>query len=131
MTPCFRNDQETAGAVLGVVATALVLALGVLGAASLGAQELETLDFVNGRWFDGKSFQEGRYYSVEGVLRSETDDAADRTIDLEGAWVVPAFGEAHNHNIADADGLDGTLRRYLREGVFYGESRSPSAATTS
>jgi hypothetical protein len=38
-------------------------------------------------------------------------------IDLHGGYVVPAFGEAHNHNAVVSD--TGIAHRYLRAGIFY------------
>ena len=84
----------------------------------------ETLAFEGGRWFDGESFRKTRFYSVDGVLRTDRPETVDRRIDLGGTWVVPAFGEAHNHNVADADGFEAVVRRYLREGVFYVKTMS-------
>jgi hypothetical protein len=42
-------------------------------------------------------------------------------IDLAGRWIVPPFGEAHNHNIdySTPSRTDSLIRRYLRDGVFY------------
>ena len=68
----------------------------------LPAQEASTVAFVNGRWFDGRSFQTRTVYSVNGVLRFAEPQASGRTIDLSGAWVVAPFAEAHNHNIDGA-----------------------------
>ena len=121
-----RDSYRRAAAAVthALVATVLIVALAQSADAPLASQEPQTLAFINGRWFDGRSFHEDRYYSVQGVLRSAAPALVDRTIDLEGAWVVPAFGEAHNHNIADADGLDATLRSYLSEGVFYVKTMS-------
>jgi imidazolonepropionase-like amidohydrolase len=84
-------------------------------------QEASTVAFVNGRWFDGRSFQTRTVYSVNGVLRFAAPRAIGRTIDLEGAWIVPPFAEAHNHNIDGA--VEGralaALRQYAADGVLY------------
>ena len=55
--------------------------------------------FVNGRWFDGARFIEGKtWWSVEGVLREAHQGVADETIDLHGGYVIPPFAEAHTHD---------------------------------
>jgi hypothetical protein len=45
----------------------------------------------------------------------------DRTLDLARTWVVPPFGEAHNHNIDGAveERSRRAIDRYLADGVFY------------
>jgi hypothetical protein len=42
-------------------------------------------------------------------------------IDLASRWVVPPFGEAHNHNVdyTTLHRTDSLLARYLHDGVFY------------
>ena len=103
-----------------LVCSALAVLWLLQGAISAG----ETLLLVDGRWFDGQSFRKNRFFSVDGVLRSDAPGRVDRRIDLDGAFVVPAYGEAHNHNVADAEGFEVVVRRYLREGVFYVKTMS-------
>lgn len=43
----------------------------------------------------------------------------DSTLDLGGGFVVPPFGEAHNHNVEPIGPVDERLAAYLRDGVFY------------
>ena len=108
------------------LAHALVLALavgtsfGALPPAARAENPSPTYAFVNGHWFDGRGFVERTMYSVLGVLHPNRPFQVDSTVDLAGAWVVPAFGEAHNHNA----GMTGSnaaqvTARYLREGIFY------------
>lgn len=77
------------------------------------------LAFVGGRWFTGVSFEERTAYAVNGVLSFIRPARVDSTIDLAGGYVVPPFGEAHNHNVEDSSRVEGTIRRYLADGVFY------------
>src|SRR5262245_49887546 len=81
--------------------------------------------FVNGRWFDGKSFSSRTVYSVDRTFTSQKPAQVDRTLDLAGSWVVPPFGEAHNHNVGTGvEALDRqAIRRYLADGVFYVKSQ--------
>lgn len=76
---------------------------------------------VNGQWFNGTRFEARTVYSVDGRFTLERPIRVDSTIDLTGTWVVPPFGEAHNHNV---DGVvevrsRQALARYLADGVFY------------
>jgi imidazolonepropionase-like amidohydrolase len=76
---------------------------------------------VNGQWFDGRAFAARTVYSVNGRFSSRKPARVDTTVDLSGTWVVPPFGEAHNHNV---DGVvegrtRAALARYIADGVFY------------
>jgi imidazolonepropionase-like amidohydrolase len=99
----------------------LIVLMTLLFSSQLLPQEVSTIAFINGRWFDGQSFQARTAYSVNGVLRFTTPETIDRTIDLEGDWIVPPFAEAHNHNIDGA--VEGralaALRQYAKDGVLY------------
>jgi hypothetical protein len=77
------------------------------------------LAFDGGRWFTGTAFEERTAYAVDGVLTFEAPARVDSTIHLAGGYVVPPFGEAHNHNIEHSSGIGRTIRQYLRDGVFY------------
>src|SRR4051812_48908407 len=75
-----------------------------------------TSAFVNGRWFNGTAFVAATFYSVDGVLTSKPPAHVDDTFDLTGRFVVPPFGEAHNHN---GDGSAAIVQRYLKDGIYY------------
>ncbi|HEV2146989.1 MAG TPA: hypothetical protein VGR37_06285 [Longimicrobiaceae bacterium] len=77
------------------------------------------LAFVGGRWFTGTAFEERTAYAVDGVLTFEPPAHVDSTIHLAGGYVVPPFGEAHNHNVEHSPRIGRTVGRYLRDGVFY------------
>ncbi|MEX5215294.1 MAG: amidohydrolase family protein [Nitrospiraceae bacterium] len=75
--------------------------------------------FVNGRWFDGRGFQRATWYAVEGRFTQRPPVGVVETVDLAGAFIVPPFGEAHNHNVEGEWDLDSVAARYLRDGIFY------------
>lgn len=56
-------------------------------------------------------------YSVYGALSNRQPVPVDSVIDLQGGYVVPAFGEAHNHNAVASD--TGVSNRYLRAGIDF------------
>jgi len=77
--------------------------------------------FVNGNWFDGTSFVKRVFYSEDGVLESARPGRIDSVIDLGGKYVVPPFGEAHNHNV-EWYGEERFVRlrdKYLKDGIYY------------
>lgn len=75
--------------------------------------------FVNGRWFDGKGFVSATWYSEQGRLTRTAPKGLVETVDLSGLFLVPPFGEAHNHNVEGSWNLETVIDRYLRDGVFY------------
>src|SRR5207249_3852829 len=76
------------------------------------------LEFTNGRWFDGNVFREKTVYVVNGLISFHSARHFDRVIDLSGGFVVPPFGEAHNHNV-EPNKIDALIERYLQHGIFY------------
>jgi imidazolonepropionase-like amidohydrolase len=76
---------------------------------------------VNGQWFTGTGFEARTVYSVGGRFTSTKPARVDTTLDLAGTWVVPPFGEAHNHNVDGAveARTRQALARYVADGVFY------------
>jgi hypothetical protein len=74
--------------------------------------------WINGRWFDGASFQKRDMYTVGGRLTAKHPRGIDRTVDLDGGYVTPAFGEGHNHNIPFPNTAE-MIRTYLSQGIFY------------
>ena len=78
-----------------------------------------SIAFVNGRWFNGQAFEARTMYALQGVLRTSRPAAIDTTIDLQGKFVVPPFGEAHNHNIEGSSRTPQVLASYINDGIFY------------
>jgi imidazolonepropionase-like amidohydrolase len=91
----------------------------VLASPPVEPQSRQTVTaWTNGRWFDGTSFQRVNVYSLDDRLSLSPPASVDRTVDLGGAYVTPAFVEAHNHNIPGTTD-DAMIPRYLTEGIFY------------
>lgn len=78
-----------------------------------------TLAFAGGRWFTGSGFAARTVYAVDGVFADVAPTHIDSVVDLAGMFVVPPFGEAHNHNVESSARADALIARYLRDGVFY------------
>ncbi|HEX5703489.1 MAG TPA: amidohydrolase family protein [Pyrinomonadaceae bacterium] len=116
------------------LATAAAASVGMTTAAKMAGRRSvsKAYEFVNGRWFDGQGFKNSRFYSVDGVLRSEKPTRIDSVIDLAGKYVVPPFGEAHNHNIEYSGRIDEVIQKYLQAGIFYVKNPNslPTAKTS-
>ncbi len=79
----------------------------------------ERTAFINARVLEESTFV-SRPLVVEGGRIVDADPAsAGRHVDLAGAYLVPPFCEAHNHNLGSADENQATIDRYLKEGIFY------------
>lgn len=94
------------------------------GPESLSSSQ-QNLAFTGGYWFNGKGFagqpSRNHTYSVAGVFTSKKPARIDSVIDLKTWFIVPPFGEAHNHN-ADFSSEEQWTRIkeiYLRDGIFY------------
>jgi hypothetical protein len=86
-----------------------------------GQSSSKAYEFTGGRLFDGKSFNSQSFYSVNRSLTFKKPARVDNVIDLAGKYVVPPFGEAHNHNVDWADDAQFARikRMYLEDGIFY------------
>jgi hypothetical protein len=75
----------------------------------------------DGQWLGANGFERGTRYVVGARLTHQRPAHVDSVIDLAGRWIVPPFGEAHNHNVdyTTPRRTDSLLARYLRDGVFY------------
>jgi len=90
---------------------------------------LKSYEFINGLWFDGQKFRNQRFYSLGGFLTSRKPARIDSVINLTGKYVVPPFGEAHNHNIEYSERIDEVIRQYLQNGIFYVKNPNNLPAT--
>jgi hypothetical protein len=90
------------------------------------AQEVQQL--LNGHWYDGSGFVPREFYTIEGILREDYDGADARVVDLDGAYVVPGFGNAHSHGIGNNFSTESD--QFLRRGVFYVANPNSIASRT-
>jgi len=74
--------------------------------------------YENGRWYDGDTFVPKTFYVVDGMLRETAPDRVDQILDFDGQFVVPPYGEAHNHWL-EGDLVEMYVAHYLYRGVFY------------
>lgn len=77
--------------------------------------------FTHGRWFDGSNFRQREVFSVDGVLADHVSRPIDQTVDLRGGFVIPPFGDAHEHMFSNAGTLQAEIAMYLHDGIFYAQ----------
>ena len=106
-----------------LLATGLFAQLGMAraqdGAVSKPAAQPKTIQFLNGQWFNGKSFAPTTFYSVNGLLTRHKHSVVTETVDLHHGYVVPPFGDAHCHYFDDPSDVEARTRTYLTDGIFY------------
>jgi hypothetical protein len=108
------------------ICTSLALAITLAAcrphpSSAASATSQHTYELRNARWLDASGFQPGTRYVVGARLTHQRPSHVDSVIDLAGRWIVPPFGEAHNHNVdyTTPHRTDSLLARYLHDGVFY------------
>lgn len=111
------------------LAIAVCLCVAVLGCTPSSASRIPdpsspTIELRNGHWFDGERFVDRIMYSVGGYFSASRPARVDSVIDLQQGYVVPPFGEAHNHNVdaTNAAAAHAVIDKYLRDGVFYAQN---------
>lgn len=114
-----RRCAKVWGCLLTPVLLVLVATGCAGGAGTPPAPSGEHYAFVNGRWFDGEGFRPDTWYAVQGRLTRQSPSGPVETVDLNGLYIVPPFGEAHNHNVEGPWNVQAVARRYLQDGVFY------------
>lgn len=75
--------------------------------------------YVNGNWWQGSSFTSQTWYEEEGVLTQEPRSDVSKVIDLDDQYVVPPYGEAHNHNLQEGFLAKQFAEHYIKNGIFY------------
>jgi hypothetical protein len=80
------------------------------------------VEYRGGQWFDGSKFVRKTMYVADGVLHTRAPAQVDSVVDLAGGYVVPPFGDAHQHLVDPR--LDATIRDHLQAGIFYVKDQS-------
>jgi hypothetical protein len=86
--------------------------------ATVAAQQ-KTIHFTNGKWFTGSGFVADEFYAVNGYLTKTKPAVVDTVIDLKQQYIIPPFGEAHNHSPDTEMDFEIFRERYLSDGIFY------------
>ena len=96
----------------------LLAFIGTTALASAGPALADTVLYTNGQWFDGDGFVAGDRTVSNGRFVGQ-GVAADRTVDLDGAYVIPPLGDAHTHQFDGPWTFASQNEAQLRSGTFY------------
>ena len=120
------SDRRTFLLQSAAAAASLILPAKMLGQNDRNANPAVTnsVSFTGGHWFDGQTFRDNtskQLYSVNGKFSARKPSRIDSVIDLKNWFIVPPFGEAHNHNLdfSDEEQWARIKAMYLRDGIFY------------
>ena len=105
-----------------ILALTLGLSLAPVTGQAADPPPSKTYEFVNGRWFDGGGFTRRTFYASGGLLTAKAPKTVDEVVDLHDGYVVPPFGDAHNHYIAGPHDIDKILNEYLKDGIVYAKN---------
>ena len=99
----------------------IALALLALIATATARAQQRVYEYDNGRWFNGRGFDRRTMYVVDDTFSLRRPTHVDSIIDLHNAYVVPPYGEAHNHNVEfyGATRARAIVDKYIAAGVFY------------
>ena len=93
--------------------------IGLLFLVSCNSKDEHVIHYKNGQWFNGKEFENRSFYSVNGIFFDNYNKESDSIIDLDQGYIIPPFGDAHTHNLADPSNVEVTEKKYLQNGIFY------------
>lgn len=74
--------------------------------------------YVGGQVWNGEEFAERTLFVHEGRFVEQVQDP-EATVDLHGGYVIPPFGDAHTHMLADSQSISLADSLFLQDGVFY------------
>lgn len=86
---------------------------------SCAVDESNYVAYENGLWFNGSEFVEETHYSKNGRFITGQPARIDTVFNLSGKYIIPPFGDAHTHELADTSDLKEMLPRYIENGIFY------------
>ncbi len=76
--------------------------------------------FIHGKWFNGTKFATDDFYSDRGILTRKACTPAGE-VNLSGRYVVPPYGDAHEHNFDSPSQAKAQSDLFLRDGIFYAQ----------
>jgi hypothetical protein len=81
-------------------------------------EQMRITEYRGAAWFDGKRFTNRSAWVRDSRFIPNPGGPADHVVDLAGRYVVPPYGEGHNHWL-EPDLADAYIQEHLRDGIFY------------
>lgn len=89
------------------------------------ADQTRITEYRGAAWFDGTRFTNRSVWVHESRFIPNPGGRAHRVVELPGRYVVPPYGEGHNHWL-EPDLADAYIQEHLREGIFYVKDQGTS-----
>jgi hypothetical protein len=93
---------------------------------SLSAQQV--VSYTNGLVFDGTSFSNKSFWTVDNKITFKEPQIKGTTFDVEGRYVVPSYGDAVAMGYSDFNDPEYYLKQYQQEGIQFLVALGHSAA---
>ena len=82
-----------------------------------------SVEYRSGHWFDGSRFTDKTMWVTGKTFAESRPARVAEVVDLHGGFVVPPYGEGHNHWL-EPQLVDAYVQTYLRDGIFYVKDQS-------
>jgi len=80
----------------------------------------DSIKYAGGYLFNGDKFIKKDFFIKNGKFSFDsTNKKTNKTINLDGKYVIPPFGDAHTHNFDNIEQFDSIYQAYINEGTFY------------
>jgi len=96
----------------------LILPIIIVTALSCSHDDSHGLAFENANIFNGQTFDKKTFYVIDELISFDAPATIDSIISLKNKYVIPPYGEAHNHNMDDYK-TDEKIENYLSKGIYY------------
>ena len=108
---------------MSIVKWTVLLAATLAAACAQPVTSEPAIEYRNGRWFDGTRFVAKDMWVAGKTFSESRPSRVAEVVDLHGGFVVPPYGEAHNHWL-EPKLVDAYVQTYLRDGIFYVKDQS-------
>ncbi|MBT8395028.1 MAG: hypothetical protein KJN66_09280, partial [Bacteroidia bacterium] len=78
-----------------------------------------SIKYVGGYLFDGDKFKVKDFSIKGGKFSFDSSLKTNKTVNIDGKYVIPLFGAAHTHNFDVIEQFDSIYQSYINEGTFY------------
>ncbi len=72
-------------------------------------------------------FKQETLYIIDGLITYSKPAIIDTSINIEAAYIIPPFGDAHTHNLDRSFQIPGVADRYMSEGTHYVQNLTSKA----
>ncbi len=79
----------------------------------------DSLSLIGGNVFDGEKFAKKDFYIQNGKITFKRPKRLKKTINIDGKFVIPPFGDAHTHSFYSEENMESLIAKNIGDGNFY------------